>query len=392
MSVLPLKARLLGEFQLYHGETPLGDVLSPRLQSLLAYILVHRETSLSRQQLAFVQAAAATDDPVEQARLTGRRVAALNGSHRFQEAEQAYQEAMSFLDAIPTAARDERAWHVWLDLQFSLLDVLYFEHNRAEMPPILAAMAAPLEAYGTPRQRSQYAHFRARMKFLSLSFRFELDHEAVALAAESLHWAQQADDDAFIASQTFTLGFALLWAGQLDAAIDHLRQAATRMETLGIVPNHSRSLTYLGIAYRLQGDAGRVQQLLEQHDAVFAADANPHYLGVAAAQRARRAWRAGDRAAAAAQAQADLVQWGPLDQTAYPIQWLARLPLLASALETGESAAAREQAALLLSPHLQGLAGPVEDALRAAVAASSASAAGTHLQQACRHAQEHGYL
>jgi DNA-binding SARP family transcriptional activator len=52
--VLPtLSVYMLGGFQIYHGERPLMDSFKPRLQALLAYLLLHRKTPPSRQFLAF---------------------------------------------------------------------------------------------------------------------------------------------------------------------------------------------------------------------------------------------------------------------------------------------------------------------------------------------------
>jgi DNA-binding SARP family transcriptional activator len=45
---------LLGGFGVSFGDTPLASVGTPRLQSLLAYVLLHRQTPQSRQQLAFL--------------------------------------------------------------------------------------------------------------------------------------------------------------------------------------------------------------------------------------------------------------------------------------------------------------------------------------------------
>lgn len=44
---------LLGSFQVYYGEMALADRFKPRLQALVAYLLLHRNTPVSRQQLAF---------------------------------------------------------------------------------------------------------------------------------------------------------------------------------------------------------------------------------------------------------------------------------------------------------------------------------------------------
>jgi DNA-binding SARP family transcriptional activator len=48
-----LNIRLLGDFRLDHGDTPLTGVNTPRLQSLLAYLLLHRDAPQSRAHLAF---------------------------------------------------------------------------------------------------------------------------------------------------------------------------------------------------------------------------------------------------------------------------------------------------------------------------------------------------
>lgn len=48
-----LHVRLLGGFELGHGGHPVAGFAQARLQSLLAYLLVHRDAPVSRQQLAF---------------------------------------------------------------------------------------------------------------------------------------------------------------------------------------------------------------------------------------------------------------------------------------------------------------------------------------------------
>jgi len=49
-----LHIQLLGEFRLVYGETLITTVNSPRLQSLLAYLLLHRKAPQSRRHLAFL--------------------------------------------------------------------------------------------------------------------------------------------------------------------------------------------------------------------------------------------------------------------------------------------------------------------------------------------------
>ncbi|HEV3471992.1 MAG TPA: hypothetical protein VG408_02140, partial [Actinomycetota bacterium] len=49
-----LRIRLLGGMDVRYGTEPLRTLESPRLQSLLAYLLLHRDAPQQRQHLAFV--------------------------------------------------------------------------------------------------------------------------------------------------------------------------------------------------------------------------------------------------------------------------------------------------------------------------------------------------
>jgi DNA-binding SARP family transcriptional activator len=51
---LPLHVHLLGNFRLFCGGTPVNSIDTPRLQSLLAYLVLHRGAPLSRQHVAFM--------------------------------------------------------------------------------------------------------------------------------------------------------------------------------------------------------------------------------------------------------------------------------------------------------------------------------------------------
>src|SRR5512143_1979157 len=49
-----LRIQLLGEFSLYYDDVPLTTINTPRLQSLLTYLVLHRHAPQSRQHLAFL--------------------------------------------------------------------------------------------------------------------------------------------------------------------------------------------------------------------------------------------------------------------------------------------------------------------------------------------------
>ena len=65
MSVARLYLHLLGPFRLHQDDQPVAGFDQARLQHLLAYLVLHRNTPISRQQLAF---AFWPDTPDQQAR------------------------------------------------------------------------------------------------------------------------------------------------------------------------------------------------------------------------------------------------------------------------------------------------------------------------------------
>src|SRR5262249_25934553 len=53
-TVQPLDMRLLGEFRLVAADAPLNPLPKPRVQALLAYLVLHRAAPQPRQRLAFL--------------------------------------------------------------------------------------------------------------------------------------------------------------------------------------------------------------------------------------------------------------------------------------------------------------------------------------------------
>ena len=49
-----LSVSLLGDFQISHAEKPVTGIDTPRLQSLLTYLVLHRGAPQSRAHLAFI--------------------------------------------------------------------------------------------------------------------------------------------------------------------------------------------------------------------------------------------------------------------------------------------------------------------------------------------------
>ena len=49
-----LSVSLLGDFCIKHDNTPVSGIDTPRLRSLLAYLILHRDVPQSRSHLAFL--------------------------------------------------------------------------------------------------------------------------------------------------------------------------------------------------------------------------------------------------------------------------------------------------------------------------------------------------
>jgi len=95
-----LRIELLGGFRLFHGAEPLTTVDTPRLQSLLAYLLLHREGTPSRHRLAFLFW---PDSPEDQA-LTNLRNLLYRLRHTLPEADRFLhvdRRTLSWRDSAP---------------------------------------------------------------------------------------------------------------------------------------------------------------------------------------------------------------------------------------------------------------------------------------------------
>jgi DNA-binding SARP family transcriptional activator len=108
----PLRIRLLGEFLLVSGETPVASVDLPRLQSLLAYLVMHRAAPQSRAHLAFLLWPDSTD---AQAHTNLRNLV------------YKLRQAVPDIDAFLSADRQTLCWQPGTQDATWALDVLDFE-------------------------------------------------------------------------------------------------------------------------------------------------------------------------------------------------------------------------------------------------------------------------
>ena len=173
MSTARLRVRRLGELDLRHGGVPVPPLGSARAESLLAYLLLHREAAQPRQRLAFLLW---PDSSEPQARTNLR--------HLLHVLRRALPDADRFLEVTPRTLRwrDEAPW--WLD-------VAAFEAAlaRSEQPDqALPALAEAADTYGGDLLQSSYHEWlleereRLRRRYLEA-----LERLAELLEAEGEH-------------------------------------------------------------------------------------------------------------------------------------------------------------------------------------------------------------
>ena len=136
MASATLRIRLLGELDLRLGEVPLPPLGSARAESLLAYLLLHRDAPQPRQRLAFLLW---PDSSEPQARTNLR--------HLLHVLRRALPDLDRFLEVTPRALRwrEDAAW--WLDVA-AFEDAIARADQAGRADRELAALRQAAELYG----------------------------------------------------------------------------------------------------------------------------------------------------------------------------------------------------------------------------------------------------
>jgi DNA-binding SARP family transcriptional activator len=158
----PLRVRVLGELDLRHGEVPLAPLGSARAESLLAYLLLHREAAQPRQRLAFLLW---PDSSEAQARTNLR--------HLLHVLRRALPDADRFLEVTPRTLRWRADAPSWVDV--GAFEAAAARAERAAGPEEeLAALGEAAELYRGDLLESGYDEWlleereRLRRRWLQL--------------------------------------------------------------------------------------------------------------------------------------------------------------------------------------------------------------------------------
>jgi tetratricopeptide (TPR) repeat protein len=318
---------------------------------------------------------------------------------RVQERQSRYQEAADLLASAQAALGDPSLqdspewWEEWISIQLARAWIHYWRADMAGMDATDAALAPVVQAHGSPLQRSQFHAARARRGLRQT--RYRPDAETLAEAVLAMSVLEPYPDEFLRAETAFLLGFTQLWAERLDDASAALGRALDICRRFGDSTHRLRSLVYLSIARRRQGDVEAVRQENAEAQRLMALLGTDEYAFVAHSQEAWLAWCAGDFAGA----EAALEECLRLTQGRFarmPFQWTALWVKLALDAAHRDLDGAADCASLMLQPPLARLQPDVETQLQRVVTARADHDPSARLEQeiatALDLARRAGYL
>jgi tetratricopeptide (TPR) repeat protein len=307
-----------------------------------------------------------SDDAFRAARLhalLGHREVA---DHNYDVAMAAFVRADAPLGE-PTVDADQPSVDLWLDVQLDGHANIYYWRNDPEKGAAAIARARSLvEARGTPAQRRLF-HMSFALQKMRAS-RYRVDDEILASLRAAVALAQETGGERDIAWALFSLGFGLLWRGELTEAQDALQASLAIVERIGDVVLRPRCICCLTVAALRRHDPGSVRSLSSRAKEADEVVSYPEYVAAAMATQAWLAWQEGRPEDVLTLAGQALQLWGTA-VVSHSYYWVCLWPLIAVHLDEGRVDEAINAARQLLQPPQQRLPDELESAVQAAIAA-----------------------
>jgi len=269
--------------------------------------------------------------------------------------------------------------------------VLYWRNEAEKGGAVLAAARPVVEARGTPARKQSffwmYGGHRMRQT------RYRIDEETLTSLRAAVAAAREAGDEQVTGLPLFTLGFALVWHGDLAAGREDMEAALAIADRTGDVVLRARCLCYLTVAALREHDTEAVRALAPVALEAATTAGYPEYVAAAKAMMAWVAWRDGRPDDVLALGGEALELWRTT-VVSYSWYWLCLWPLVSVRLEKEDLAGAVEAARQLLPAPQQRLPDELEANVRAAIAAwdgADASGAAESLSGAVELAQRLNY-
>jgi DNA-binding SARP family transcriptional activator len=375
------------------GDYSQSDVV--RLYERLGDVL-HWTGHYDEARSAFQQAANAVPpaDLIHRARLYRKVSNVWRDQYRYQEALQGYKETDRILTQAP-ADRSTEWWQEWIQVALEMNMVYYWLGQMEESDQLRLKLEPAVQQHAAPAQRAVYFQIRGRIEFRRNHFVATPEIISLSKAALAIH--REIGNQAGIPSAQFGIGFALLWHGDVEPAIDLFRTALHLAEQTGDISLQVRCLSYLTIAYRKFGQIEETQQYAKRNLEIATLEHMPEYIAMAKANQAWLALCDDNQALSQELGHAAVQLWDQLPggHASAPFQWLALFPLIAVALKEQKVLLAVNSARKLLDPVQQRLPDILITILEQAIQAwdrNDAGSAHALLHQSIALAQQLHYL
>lgn len=329
-------------------------------------------------------------DRIDKARLHYKLGRSWSAQFHYGNAFDHFHSAENTLEIVREQSKE--AWHqLWLDIKLAQANLFYLHNRWEEMAEICGSLSGPIKDQGTLQQQADF--YSTLVMLNNRQLRFAPSKESVEYAHKALAKAEALDDKSLVAWKTFSVGFQLLWFGELAGAEKMISDSLVQAEEIADLSLKNRALTYLIISYRLAGNEELVRHFVGKARASSRKEGVRFYIGAAEANSAWLEYRSGRFPEANFFANKAMNYW---ENLAYPFQWQALFILLAIALDRGDLDAAVSFALRLIDPAQQWLPDSLQDSLKTATdqyfKKGKQKIIDNALLQAVNSALEFGYL
>jgi hypothetical protein len=254
---------------------------------------------------------------------------------RHEDALRSYGTGLDALTA-STAPRKDAWWQEAIQIRLDRLWVHYWLNHVEHMDTLIAETRPIVDLHGAPFQKARFLQLLSMRNLRSE--RYLASGETVALARAAMQ-AGVAMSDAEVATLRFVYCFTLVLNGAFAEAEKEGSAVLRWADRAEATTLRIRAVTYLAIAARKQGRVDEVRRLgntcrsICEHHASSPPTASvvDYYPGVYLANESWIALREGRLDDVATLGEKALETWR-LAREPYPLQWLARFPLLRASM------------------------------------------------------------
>ena len=251
-----------------------------------------------------------------------------NWQRHYQDAERSYDLADKELEK-ESGEKNGGWWEEKVQIQLERMHLLYWQGMATEMRALANQYRTAADAHGTPIQRSKF--FLMQSLSLLTGSRYRPSEECLNLAQRAVAASEESSDLSETTHIRFALGLVSLFRGNFADAITHCQSALQMARRCGDLVVEARSLTYLAVAHRRNGDVDLAKQFADQALTLASKLQMAEYIAMARANLAWVAWKNQRLDDCEKLGKRALELWHGMDDP-YSFDWMALWPLIATAL------------------------------------------------------------